>query len=160
MRRPCGWRQRSRWIGFVTAQGCTCRNVDSDECATCHNSWTWLDGSPVSLRRFAPSQPSDNRRCAYMSFTGSWYSAECDTQLYSVCKKGTYQYIVFLCTIQELNVLLSQRPLNILPSLAESKNSANRVTAEQEERRAAPIQFRSGSSSKKNTFDVSLLCFS
>ena len=109
MRRPCGWRQRSRWIGFVTAPpGCTCRDGDSDVCEACHNSWTWLDGSPVSLLRFAPRQPSDNRRCAYMSFTGSWYSAECDTQLYSVCKKGTYQLNLFLCTIQFI-VLLSQR---------------------------------------------------
>ena len=87
---------RDRWIGFVTVGGgCSCVGVDQTACETCRSSWTWIDGSPNSFRKFAPRHPmSGSTACARMLRDGQWTDTGCDLEIKSICK-GTYSSRIY-----------------------------------------------------------------
>ena len=85
----CTWQERDRWIGLVTSQGCTCANVTAAECQACRDSWTWLDGSAVTINRFGGVEPNlRNERCARLTTTGEWAGSGCTAKFKSICKRG------------------------------------------------------------------------
>ena len=87
--RTCTWQERDRWIGLVTAQGCSCDGATDAECDTCRDSWTWLDGSAVDVVLFNGTEPADNTAlCARITTAGAWAGLACDERLKSVCKTG------------------------------------------------------------------------
>ncbi|RXN05781.1 macrophage mannose receptor 1-like protein [Labeo rohita] len=63
------------WIGLSSAQT--------------NGYFLWANNWPMSMEKWASSEPRPNRPCAYMDIGGEWKTTFCNETYYSVCEQTT-----------------------------------------------------------------------